>query len=134
MFLWVSLAFGAEPGLVANVSGVRGGGVVACLLFSSGDGFPGDAKRALARSVGAIEGGVARCPFAEIPAGKIAISVVHDLDGDLTLDTNTFGMPTEGYGFSAGAKAHLFGPPSFEEARLDYDGAAREVAIPMVYR
>lgn len=134
MFLWVVSALGAEPGLIVNVSGVREGGVVACLLFSSAEGFPGGATKAAARSVGAVSQGVARCLFAGVPQGKLAISVVHDTDGDLTLDTNTFGMPTEGYGFSAGAKAHLFGPPSFEEASFDYDGASREIAVPMVYR
>ncbi|MEQ1507750.1 MAG: DUF2141 domain-containing protein, partial [Myxococcota bacterium] len=59
-----------------------------------------------------------------------------DRDQDLTLDANWLGMPTEGYGFSAGAVAGRFGPPSFEAASFDPASIAGTPGMPvtLVYR
>jgi uncharacterized protein (DUF2141 family) len=48
------------------------------------------------------------------------------------LDTNWFGIPTEGYGFSNKAKAGL-GPPSFSAASFRYDGQDMELTISLYY-
>lgn len=49
-----------------------------------------------------------------LPAGRYAISVFHDVNGDKKLNTNLLGIPKEPYGFSI--TRGTFGPPSFEEA------------------
>ena len=51
----------------------------------------------------------------------VAVSVLHDLNGNGRLDQNAVGMPTEPYGFSNDAVGH-FGPPKFEGARLRLRG------------
>ena len=53
----------------------------------------------------------------ELPEGEYAISVYHDVNGNNKLDTATFGIPTEDYGFSNNAKG-LMGAPSFEKAKF----------------
>jgi uncharacterized protein (DUF2141 family) len=57
----------------------------------------------------------------DLPAGKYAIAGYHDENGNGKLDTNGFGMPEEGYGFSNNARG-TFGPPSFTEAAFEFDG------------
>ena len=52
-----------------------------------------------------------------VPVGTWAVLAYHDENGNKKLDTNFVGMPTEGYGFSNGAKAR-FGPPSFKDAAI----------------
>jgi len=52
-----------------------------------------------------------------VPSGTWAVLAYHDENGNKKLDTNFVGMPTEGYGFSNGAKAR-FGPPSFKDAAI----------------
>src|SRR5437764_9308992 len=56
--------------------------------------------------------------YRNLPAGRYAVSVFHDENGNGKLDTNVVGMPTEPYGFSRDARA-LMGPPSFADAAFD---------------
>jgi uncharacterized protein (DUF2141 family) len=107
-------------------------GRLRCLAFSRPAGFPGSARRALARAEASAAAGQPRCVFRGLPSGPLAISVVHDADlsGDLT--TNVFGVPVEGYGFSRDARG-TFGPPAFSEAAFDHDGRARTVRVRLSY-
>ena len=52
--------------------------------------------------------------FEGLPAGEYAIQYFHDENDDRKLDTNIFGSPTEGYGFSNNAEPN-FGPASYED-------------------
>lgn len=53
--------------------------------------------------------------FPDLPFGKYAISVYHDVDSDGRLDTNFIGIPKEPYGFSNNDMG-LFGAPSYDRA------------------
>ncbi|MFN7732258.1 MAG: DUF2141 domain-containing protein [Pirellula sp.] len=53
---------------------------------------------------------------------KLAVSAYHDLNSNGKLDKNSFGIPTEPYGFSRDPKRG-FGPPSFEQAAVEIDPA-----------
>ncbi|MDZ4715385.1 MAG: DUF2141 domain-containing protein [Cytophagales bacterium] len=55
--------------------------------------------------------------FDNVPAGEYAVSVIHDTNENGKLDSNFFGIPTEGFGFSNDAMG-MFGPPSFDKARV----------------
>jgi uncharacterized protein (DUF2141 family) len=55
--------------------------------------------------------------FEQVPAGTYAISVIHDSNRNEKLDTNFFGVPKEGFGFSNDVMGK-FGPPSFEKAKV----------------
>ncbi len=65
----------------------------------------------------------------EVPAGPFAIAVFHDEDLDQELDRNFLGIPREDYGFSRDARGR-FGPPSFDDARLELGaGETMQLAI-----
>jgi uncharacterized protein (DUF2141 family) len=53
----------------------------------------------------------------DLAPGSYAVSVIHDVNGNGDIDLNMLGMPTEGYGFSNGARGTL-GPPSFDAAAV----------------
>lgn len=74
----------------------------------------------------------ARCHFLDIPSGVYALAVIHDEDMDGELGTNWLGVPTEGYGFSSGAKASM-SAPSFEAASFLYGGENLDLTIQLNY-
>lgn len=66
-----------------------------------------------------------------IPAGRYAVSVVHDKDQDGTLDRMLFpfvGMPSEPYGLSNDAYSPL-SKGSFEEALVDFSKSNPRVSV-----
>jgi uncharacterized protein (DUF2141 family) len=141
---WAVLAFAIDPALAVAQSACPGihvkilnirnsTGTVACALFESPEGFPTEFLRfATNIMVIRIRGAQASCDFGDIPAGTYALAVVHDENMNGKLDTNLFGIPREGYGFSNDAKA-LLGPPSFPAASFVYDGKNLNLTIGLHY-
>ncbi|MFI5317248.1 MAG: DUF2141 domain-containing protein [Myxococcota bacterium] len=53
----------------------------------------------------------------DLAPGSYAVVAIHDANANGDIDLNMFGIPTEGYGFSNGARPGL-GPPSFDAAAV----------------
>jgi len=70
--------------------------------------------------------------FNNVPPGKYAVAFFQDLNGNQKLDTNLFGVPKEGFGFSRDAMGKL-GPPSFEAAALDIPAGPVSVVMTAKY-
>jgi len=66
-----------------------------------------------------------------VPAGTYAISVMHDANDNLQLDTNAMGIPIEGFGFSNNAMG-MFGPPAYKKVVFDFP-KQKEIVIKMKY-
>ncbi|HSG00844.1 MAG TPA: DUF2141 domain-containing protein [Vicinamibacterales bacterium] len=121
----------AETGsLTVQVTGFADdSGQALVAVFLDERGWPGDQTLAFGRAVLQIVGGEAQAAFADVPAGPFAVSVFHDKDLDRELDANVLRMPTEPYGFSRDARG-TFGPPGFDEARLDLlPGEVKQVTV-----
>jgi uncharacterized protein (DUF2141 family) len=68
-----------------------------------------------------------------LPAGKYAVTSYHDENGNGKMDTNSLGVPTEGYGFSNDAQG-IAGPPKYSQAAFDFDGKTdKTVAFSLNY-
>ncbi len=136
--LLASAGFAADPQpdvLKVSVSGAKNDtGHIGCALFRSPLGFPFEDGRAMRLQDVNISHGRGECTFNGLPNGNYAIAVMHDENNNAKLDTNFFGIPTEGFGFSNGAKAHAFSPASFEEARFSYAGGAATQTVSITYR
>lgn len=130
----IAFAQSSCPGIHVTVLNIRNStGTVACALFESSDGFPKEFLRSATNvMVIKIRKAQARCDFEDIPAGTYAIAVIHDENMNGELDTNMFGIPTEGYGFSRDAKAR-FGVPSFSDASFLYDGKNLDLTMSLHY-
>jgi uncharacterized protein (DUF2141 family) len=75
-----------------------------------------DGKEAPVREMVAdVKGGKVALHVEGLPAGRYAITVVHDVNANGKLDSNMMGMPTEPFGFSNNPVIR-FGPPDFEDA------------------
>jgi uncharacterized protein (DUF2141 family) len=61
-----------------------------------------------------IEGETLTIVFDSIPSGEYAISAYQDENDNGKLDTGTFGIPKEKYGFSNNARGKM-GPPAFKD-------------------
>jgi uncharacterized protein (DUF2141 family) len=55
--------------------------------------------------------------FENLKPGEYAMSVIHDENGNGELDSNSFGIPKEGFGFGNNVMG-MFGPPSFDKAKI----------------
>lgn len=78
----------------------------------------------------AVAGNVLRFPG--VMPGSYAVMVYHDENGNGKLDKSPNGMPLEGWGFSRNARGR-YGPPAFDDARIDIKPGINDVALDMVY-
>ena len=107
-------------------------GRIRMALFASAEGFPGQPDRAVRRNERAIAADTVQALFAGVPAGRYAISVLHDEDNDGKMKQDFMGRPKEGYGFSRDARGR-FGPPGFDSAAFDAGTDTTRVVIHLEY-
>ena len=74
-------------------------GAVLFSVYDSEAAFDGEGKPVRAASVPAT-GTSVETVLAGLPAGRYAIKAFHDIDGDMKMAINPFGMPTEPFAFS----------------------------------
>ncbi|MCP9200039.1 DUF2141 domain-containing protein [Gramella sp. GC03-9] len=74
-----------------------------------------------------ITDGRAKVVFENVPAGTYAVVVLHDKNGNGRMDFDSSGMPMESFGTSG--SNFQYGPPSWAEAKFDYEGGQKEVEI-----
>lgn len=99
-----------------NVNQVRSEkGNIVVLLYSKEAGFPNKVASADSKKiVPAIVG--SQIILIDVPgSGDYAISIFHDENSNLEIDTNWIGIPKEGVGVSNNAKGRM-GPPKFKDA------------------
>lgn len=113
-----AVATGGFGTLVVEMYGFnKDEGTALAAVYTSKPGFPDDGNRAVAKQTSAIVDRRAKVVFENVPSGHVAVSVLHDLNGDFKMNTNFLGMPKEGYGASRDARGN-FGPPSWDDAKL----------------
>jgi len=106
------------------------GKVLACLTTRE-DAFPDCEKDPLARKLTVPAATEVHLDFGPVPAGRYAVSLIHDENGNGKLDTRLM-IPREGYGFSNDAPVRM-GPPKFERAAFTVEGELVRLAIRMRY-
>lgn len=112
----LSSAFAAD--LTVNVQGVRSAeGTIRIALHDGDQGFPKERKPIAVQAQNAVPGSL-DFVFPGLQPGNYAVTLYHDENGNEELDSNLFGVPTEGYGFSNDATGTM-GPPSFAEAAIE---------------
>jgi uncharacterized protein (DUF2141 family) len=102
-------------------------GQVGCSLFDGPGGFPMDSTRARVLWLPADAKGVV-CRYTDVPEGRYAVSVAHDLNGNRRVDTNLIGLPTEAWGVSNNVRPSLRAP-RFDEAAFRVAADTKELVI-----
>ena len=106
--------------LTVEVRGIRSGDgrlYVAVHAPETKDTFPA-ATGAVAGLQQDAQLGALRFVVGDLPPGRYAVNAFHDENDNGELDTNLFGIPSEGYGF-ANDPSTTFGPPDFEAAAVN---------------
>lgn len=112
--------------LTVEVTNARSAdGYVGAALYGDAAGWLKDAGVLQANRAAAAEKVV--LVYRGLPAGRYALSAMHDENANGKLDTNVVGMPTERYGFSRDARGRM-GPPAFDDAVFELD-ADKTIAI-----
>ena len=72
--------------------------------------------------------------FQNLEHGEYAVRLFHDINNNNDLDTNVFGMPTEGYGFSNQAVGN-FGPAKYKDmvVVIADDTVSVDTKVKMIY-
>jgi uncharacterized protein (DUF2141 family) len=70
--------------------------------------------------------------FANLPRGVYAVNLFHDENMNGKMDSNFFGMPVEGYGFSNNP-ARKMGKPGFDETNFQLNQPEAAIEIKMIY-
>lgn len=110
--------------VVENVKEANGQIVVA--LFTNEEDFLTTPWKSKVVAVSNINNTTAH--FEGLPEGDYAVSIFHDINTNMELDKNFFGVPKEGFGFSNN-KMGTFGPPSFTESTIKLDSEKTEIII-----
>ena len=109
--------------LTVNITGIDPAeGNLEVSLFDSEEDF---LKKPWSQKVGKIaEDGTSTVSFSALPAGEIAVVVVHDANGNNKLDNGFLGFGAESFAYTENPEnarwyRFLFGRPAFEEAVIE---------------
>ena len=112
--------------LKVDVTGLKWDrGSVHIALYNSESKF---LKEPLKTAVLPVQGKKAQWVLEALPPGDYALAVIHDENGNGKTDRGAFGIPSEPYAFSNGAKIRL-GPPKWKEARFPVRAPATAVEV-----
>jgi uncharacterized protein (DUF2141 family) len=105
-------------------------GLIGYVLFNQEEGFPEDEKKAYRKGEVMVDSKNLTIEIPDLPYGKYAVALLHDLNENRKMDKNFIGIPQEPFGFTRVQKLG-FGAPSFEEAEvvLDQQQVVAEVRL-----
>jgi uncharacterized protein (DUF2141 family) len=125
----IAIASAAAADITITVQGIRNNtGKIAALAFVNVDGFPDRVALAKAQSQVNARKGAVTLVLKNVPAGKVALTILHDEDGDGKLKRNIIGIPQEGVGMTGKPLGNR--APRFEEAVIEIKGdEKREITL-----
>jgi len=101
-------------------------------LFNSADGFPGDYTKAYTFRSAKPDSDHMIITFEKLPAGKYAVSILHDENENTRMDTNWLGIPKEGSAVSNNVRPAMRAP-RFDEAVFDLQNSGQVLDIQLNY-
>jgi uncharacterized protein (DUF2141 family) len=117
--------------LTVNITNARSsnGSVLIC-AYKSAETYSQPQKAAACGAV-QLKDGAGRWEVKDLPVGEYAISAMHDENSNQKMDSNSWGLPQEGYGASNNPKPRM-GPPTWEETRFAHK-AASQLELKLIY-
>ncbi|MBG1266860.1 DUF2141 domain-containing protein [Nostoc sp. WHI] len=119
--------------LTVEIDGLKNKeGQVCANIFTSSKGFPSDGDRVLQRQCIKITDTPLLMTFENLKAGSYAVAIIHDQNNDRTLNSNAFGIPSEGFGFSSNPEVRT-SAPKFGEAAFLVAGPNTNIQVQLKY-
>lgn len=135
-FYFPSISFAQENKtgtLIINVKGIKNQkGKIRVSLYNKADGFPSSPDKAKFFAEGNILNNSSKIEVKNLPFGEYAVSLIHDENNNLKVETNFLGIPKEGIGTSNDAR-NTFGPPNFDQAKFKFTEDNQTIIINMFY-
>ncbi len=100
---------------VTNIEEVKGN--ISIAIFNNSEGFPSGDNYFIGKKI-PVKSKEFAYIFKDIPKGKYAIAIYHDMNKNGEHDKNWFGIPKEPYGFSYKEKGKT-GSAKFDEATFE---------------
>jgi uncharacterized protein (DUF2141 family) len=128
--------YGMSPGrpytITVHIVGLRSDrGKLYLSLYHSASGYPKNPSAAFRLSSAPLSGKMGTVILDALPGGVYAIACYHDENDNGKLDSNLFGIPTEGTGASNNARGS-WGPPKFRDAAFTLNSDTT-LTVKMVY-
>jgi len=121
----------AEGSIIIQVENCQSSnGQLMVAVFDSEEHFTDN--ELMGKTQPAVAGEIAEFRFPNLKYGTYAIAVYHDLNENGKLDTRTFGIPTEPYGFSNNPTVK-WSAPSFSDASFELASSEQELKIAVKY-
>ena len=131
MMLFTSPAIAEQITVRVNGVDTNRGGRLLIMLYQQ-DGFPKDHSKAL-KMHSLLADTTEKVVTFEVQNNEYAIKVLHDEDQSGQVSKKWTGIiPSEGLGFSNGAKLSLKGPPSYKRAKMSIN-EHKQTTITMRY-
>ncbi|RQP22656.1 DUF2141 domain-containing protein [Piscinibacter terrae] len=118
--------------VVENIRNANGNLIIALYSPDTQQAFPAHPDKALRKIQVPAKEGKQTVHVENVSEGNFAVTIVHDENGNGTMDHNFLGMPREGFGFSNNPKVR-FSLPSFEAASFHMTSGAKEISISLTY-
>ncbi|MEH1938345.1 MAG: DUF2141 domain-containing protein [Nostoc sp.] len=119
--------------LTVEIDGLKNKqGQVCASIFASSEGFPSDRDRALQKQCSKITHNPFTITFENLKPGSYAVALFHDQNNDRILNSNLFGIPKEGFGFSSNPEIRTRAP-KFSEAAFLVAGPNTNIKIQLKY-
>lgn len=132
VLLFALPAAAADLTVVLRGVDARRPGHLECALYAAADGFPGQPEKAAATARASGEGDERICVFRGLSPGPYAVAAMHDENGNGKLDTNFFGVPTEGWATSNNV-THAMHAPDFAESKFLVAAGGARVDLQLHY-
>jgi uncharacterized protein (DUF2141 family) len=105
-------------------------GTISATLTADEENFPNVISAVGNKKIEITEKGEVKLVFENVPTGKYAVILMHDLNGNDKLDMNGQ-MPAEPFGFSK--LAFLMGPPQFKDCAFEVTADAETIVSLIEY-
>jgi uncharacterized protein (DUF2141 family) len=120
--------------LVLVITGIRNAnGEININIYNKAGGFPKDPAKSLKHFRGKIENGLCTIKIDDLSYGTYAVAIFHDENNNYKIDKAWYGVPTEGIAISNNAQGSISGPPSFDDAKFNFNVQNNSISIRMNY-
>ena len=125
LLLMISAVACAEDSVVPactlsiTVHGVNSSkGVVGVVVFRSPTGWPESVATSFRHLAFPAQKGEQKISIPDLPPGRYAVALIHDVNANMKLDKNWLGKPTEQWGMANNPRSSFKAPP-FERAVIE---------------
>ncbi|MGK7389001.1 MAG: DUF2141 domain-containing protein [Candidatus Cyclobacteriaceae bacterium M2_1C_046] len=115
LLFFSSMTYAQTGKMVIKVTGIKkNDGAIAIALFNDPETF---LKESYDNYYYEIEGSTMTIEIPDLPPGRYAVSLFHDINSNKKMDKNFIGIPKEPFGFGNNAMG-MFGPPGFNDSSI----------------